>query len=436
MHARLLTLAWLATMFLGVAVPLAAAGDWPHWRGPERDDHTTESSGWEEKRWPPKPAWTAQVGDGSSSPVVAKGRVYALGWAGEQEFVRCLNAADGKVIWEQAYPAPHFGRHSVGDKGLYSGPSSTPEYDPASDLLYTLGSDGDLCCWDALSGSNAGKKVWSRNLYADYKMPIRPKVGRSGQRDYGYTSSPMIQGDWLIVEVGSPSAGCLVAFAKRSGEEVWRSQAKNVAGHNGGPVPMTVDGVPCVAVHHFDGLLVARLDAGREGHTVAEYPWQTEWANNIATPAVLGNSIVLTSGYNHHKIARISVTLAGGAKPVWVVEEASKVCSPVIHDGSVYWVWREFFCLDWETGKQRWKGGRFGDPGSLIVTADHRLLAWTDRGDLRLVETAQRSPDQMNVLATVPRLGGDDAWPHIVLSDARLFLRDRAGRLVCLTLEK
>ena len=41
----------------------------------------------------------------------------------------------------------------------------------------------------------------------------------------------------------------------------------------------------------------------------------------------------------------------------------------------------------------------------------------------------------MNVLVTVPHFGGDAPWPHVVLSDARLNLRDRAGSLVCMTLE-
>lgn len=59
---------------------------------------------------------------------------------------------------------------------------------------------------------------------------------------------------------------------------------------------------------------------------------------------------------------------------MWEQDQASKVCSPVIHQGHVYWAWRSMTCLDFETGKVQWQGGQFGDAGSCIVTADDRLI--------------------------------------------------------------
>ncbi|MEM7396006.1 MAG: LamG-like jellyroll fold domain-containing protein, partial [Verrucomicrobiota bacterium] len=205
------------------------------------------------------------------------------------------------------------------------------------------------------------------------------------------------------------------------------------AGHNGGPVPMMVDGVPCVAIHHFDGLLVVRLDRGREGETVAEVPWRTDFGNNVATPAVRGNAILLTSSYNHHRMARYDISL-NGATRVWEQKAASKVCSPIIHRGSVYWAWRQMVCLDFETGEKRWTGGRYGDAGSCIMTGDDRLIVWANRGDLSLVESAVRSPDAYSELARRKVLSRSDAWPHVVLSDRRLFCKDRKGSLVCFDL--
>ena len=69
-------------------------------------------------------------------------------------------------MWSVNYKCPKYGRFHMGDEGLYSGPSSTPEYDPTTKLLYTVSTDGDLNCWD--SGAE-GKKLWGRNLYDDYK---------------------------------------------------------------------------------------------------------------------------------------------------------------------------------------------------------------------------------------------------------------------------
>ena len=89
-----------------------------------------------------------------------------------------------------------------------------------------------------------------------------------------------------------------MAFARHSGERVWVSEYKGPAGHTGGIVPMRVEGVACVAVLSYAGLHVARLDAGQLGKTVAIYPWSTDFANNIATPAVHESEVLITSGYN------------------------------------------------------------------------------------------------------------------------------------------
>ncbi|MEZ6106176.1 MAG: hypothetical protein R3B96_08710 [Pirellulaceae bacterium] len=94
--------------------------------------------------------------------------------------------------------------------------------------------------------------------------------------------------------------------------------------------------------------------------------------------------------YNHETICRIDVTL-DGAERAWEQQVASGVCSPVIHRDRVYWSSHEMFCLDWDTGDIRWRGGRFGDAGSCIATSDDRMIVWAGRGKLALVDI---DPDQ------------------------------------------
>jgi outer membrane protein assembly factor BamB len=406
--------------------PLAAA-DWPHWRGPTRNDLTPELSGWADGRWlSDKPAWRVNVGAGASSPLAVGDCVYTFGRSGGRDVVRCLSAMDGKEQWSAGYRGPEYGRFHNGDEGFYSGPSSTPEYDPETKLLYTLGPDGDLQCWSTMA---KGKEVWALQLYGTYQMKQRPRLTRSPIRDYGYTSSPLVHGDWLLVEVGSPK-GTLVAFEKKTGKEVWRSELTDEAGHNAGPVPMTVEGVPCVALLTQRHLAVIRLDAGKEGKTVAKYPWVTDFANNIASPAVKNNFVLITSGYNQSAICKLRVTLAGAEK-IWQKPYPSQVCTPVIHDGHVYFAWQKVRCLDWETGEQKWEGGKFSDPGSCVVTADDRLIVYGGNGKLALVETAKRSPKAYKELAVKDRLFATHAWPHVVVAGGRVYCRDREGNVVC-----
>src|SRR5207249_3743458 len=107
--------------------------------------HVREPSGWKEGGpWPGPQQWSAAVGTGGTSPVVVEGRLYVLGWQADREHVRCLDAATGKEVWTTSYSAPEYGRFHVGDENSYSGPCATPEYDPATGFLYTLGIDGDL----------------------------------------------------------------------------------------------------------------------------------------------------------------------------------------------------------------------------------------------------------------------------------------------------
>ncbi|MDB5385776.1 MAG: outer rane biosis protein [Planctomycetaceae bacterium] len=421
---RLIGLTGVVLCLLSVC---ARAGDWPHWRGPNRDDRVDEDSGWDARAWPLRdPAWKANVGAGGSSPLVAGGRVYALGWKDGQDIVVCLDVSTGHSLWSRSYTCPEHARHAMGDESLYSGPTSTPEYDAETGFLYTLSCDGDLHCWNT---RDQGRKVWGINLYQQYAVPRRPKFGRSSQRDYGYTTAPLLSGDWIIVEVGDDE-GNLMAFSRRTGERAWVSEFKGPAGHTGGIVPLQIEGVSCVAVLTYEGLHVARLDPPNVGRTVALYPWGTEYANNVATPVVHGNDVLITAAYNHVAICKLHLTLEGATK-VWEQPFASKICSPIIDRGRIYWTWQKLHCLDLETGKQLWEGGEFGDAGSCIKTSDDRLIVWGYHGRLALVETAVRAPVKYQELARLDRVFSADVWPHVVLANGQLLCKDRQGNVKC-----
>ncbi len=413
---------------LSFGVAESRGDDWPHWRGLGRNGSVNESSGWQGGAWPAETArWNAFVGAGGTGPIVIGQRLYTMGWRDEQDHVYCLDARTGRQIWKQSYDGPRYGRHSDGDKGLYSGPSACPSYDGKTGFLYTLGTDGDLICWDT---SQEGQRVWGINFYEAYQVSQRPKVGRRSLRDYGYTTSPLVYGDWIIAEVGDDE-GNLMAFSKTTGKRIWTSQSKDPAGHTGGIVPIAVDGLPCVAVLTIRNLLVMRLDKGHEGETVAEVPWATDFANNVATPTVVNNSVIITSEYNQYAISRFDISRSGG-KLVWKQPYASGLCPPVVHKGHVYWCWRGVYCLHFETGKPIWRGGRgFGDTASCIVTSDDRLIVWGRNGDLALTETAVRSPKKYTEVARRSGVFNTDVWPHIVLSGGRLYCKDRDGNLKC-----
>ncbi|MHB8863400.1 MAG: outer membrane protein assembly factor BamB family protein [Pirellulaceae bacterium] len=392
-----------------------------------RDGHAQESSAWPSGSWPvQEPTWIAQVGQGCTSPVVVKGRLYTLGWENNEDTVVCLDATRGEVLWKQSYSSPRYGRHHAGDEDAYSGPTATPELDPATGLLYTLSADGQLICWDTANG----RRVWDVNLYDTYQVPRRPEVGKVGSlRDYGYITAPLVHDDWLLVAVGAKQ-GHLMAFDKRNGTRRWVSACTEPAGHCGGLTPIEVEGVACLASFTLRKLVVIRLDAGNEGKTVAEYDWVTDFGNNIASPSVYQNFVLLTSAYNRMAMCKLKITLSG-ARKIWEIPYPSGACTPVIHNGRVYWVWERMHCVDFASGALKWETGSFGSPGSCIVTADGMLIAWGDRGKLVLVEPA----DTYKELSRTLRIFQAYCWPHVVLANRSLYCKDRDGNLKCFRLE-
>jgi outer membrane protein assembly factor BamB len=404
---------------------LLQAADWPHWRGPSRNDHSPESSGFRESGWlPEKPEWQARVGEGASSPIVVGDAVYVLGYADGRDHLRCLNLKDGKIRWQVDHKSPRYGRFHTGDEGLYSGPSSTPEYDPASKFLFTLSSDGDLRCFDTLA---KGQLIWSKNLYDEFQVGKRPRLTKAPLRDYGYTSSPLVLGDIVVAEVGSTERGTVMAFETKTGKLRWSSQLKDEAGHTGGMALMTVEKIPCLVVLTQRNLAVLRLDAGQEGKTLATFPWVTDFANSIAAPAVHGDAVLITAAYNQNALVKVRITLQG-ASEVWRAKTPSKVCTPVIAEGRVFLAWQKLRCLEWETGKVLWEGGQFGDPGSCILTRDKKLLTYGGKGRLVLSDA---TAEKYQELARKDLGFRSEAWPHLVLSQGRLLCRDRQGELIC-----
>jgi len=412
------------------------AADWPQWRGPNHNDVTPESSGWP-KGWPPKRLWKKNVGYGCTSPIIVDGRLYVMGWKGQRrgsnptgtDTVYCFMADTGRLLWKQSYRCLYQGRHRVGDTSRYGGPSSTPTLDKKTGYLYTLSIDGDLKCWDTKKN---GRAVWSLNFYDKYKVPRRPKVS-AGQRDYGYASSPLVQGELVITEVGG-SAGTLVAFDKKTGKQRWKSVCKEPASHNAGPVPMKVEGVPCLASFGIRKLTVIRTDKGHQGETLAQHTWKTAYACNIITPAAQGNKVIVSSGHDVRRTALLEVSRKQ-VRQRWSSRYWSEICSPVIYNGRVYLAIGSLCCLDLGSGKRKWQGGSFGRDASCLVTAGDRKVIVFGAGRLAVAEAAPKN-NEYHELARIKNVVGGPCYPHVVLSDGILCCKNKDGDMVCLSVRK
>src|SRR5205823_11822723 len=128
------------------------------------------------------------IGYGFATPAVAGGRIYLLSNQGlENEFVRALDARDGKPIW-----TTKIGKVGNPDQQpQYPAARSTPTVD--GERLYALGSDGDLVCLTAADG----KEQWRKSLRKDFG-------GKPGM--WAYSESPLVDGDVVVVTPGGTQA--------------------------------------------------------------------------------------------------------------------------------------------------------------------------------------------------------------------------------------
>src|SRR5436190_14275757 len=183
----------------------ARADDWPQWRGPDRDGISKEKGLL--KQWPeggPKLLWQVNnAGGGYSTPAVVGERFYLISSQGEaDESVQARNVADGKVAW-----SVRIGKVGPNNRSMnYPGSRSTPTV--VGDVLYALGSDGNLACM----ATSDGKVRWKKSLRGDFG-------GKPGQ--WAYAESPLVDGDAVVCTPGGSSA-TMVALKKNSGEVIWK----------------------------------------------------------------------------------------------------------------------------------------------------------------------------------------------------------------------
>ena len=185
------------------AAAIAAGADWPQWRGPNRDGTSSEAIDW--PKGGPKLAWKLTspdaVGTGYGTPSVVGNKVYVLGATGAAqgatEFVTCLGLEDGGKVWQTKLKTSA-GKFSDGWGG---GPRGTPTIDAGR--VFVLGVTGDLVCLSA----DKGEVVWTKNLVKDFGGRIP---------NWGYSESPLIDGDRLICTPGSGTG--MVALDKATGK--------------------------------------------------------------------------------------------------------------------------------------------------------------------------------------------------------------------------
>lgn len=406
---------------LCLALP-ATAADWPQWRGPQRDGHAAPDAKLISKLpAEPKVLWRVKGGEGLASPVVAGGKAFLFDSQDGKETVRCVNADDGHELWRTPIDEPF--KDSQGP----TGPRCTPLVD--GDRVYAQSCRGELQCLAVADG----KKLWGANFTKDFDgLFIGEKGAAQGAMRHGNNGSPAIDGDHLIVQVGSTNGASLVCFDKKTGKVIWKSQ-NDVAGY-GAPVVASVAGTKEVVSFTADGVIALQPASGE---LIWRVPVKTGYARHATTPVIAADMVVVSS----HQVGLIGINVSkAGAKQQWVNKAAAiNFASPVAVGQYLYGLGptKNIECVEIATGAVQWsKDGWVTSSADKayagFIVLGNNILILTDSGTLILFAA---DPKEAREISRAQVCGAN--WCNPAYVDGKLFLRDgnrQSGDWMCLEL--
>jgi outer membrane protein assembly factor BamB len=388
------------------------ADDWPRFLGPHQNNTSLETGILLE--WPaagPNIIWRKTLGLSYSTPVVQRDRLVVFHRVDNKERVDCLNATNGAPIWSHTYASEYVDRY-----GYNGGPRASPLIH--DDKVYTYGAEGMLTCL-ALKD---GRKVWQRHINREFKVP---------QGFFGVATAPVIDHGLLLLNVGAPDNGSIMAFDRSSGKLKWR--VGNDEASYATPVVHTIGDERLGIFFTRSGLMTVALPTGSIRHT---YPLRARVNEsvNAASPVVVENMVFLSAAY---RVGSVALRIAGDKiETHWRnTTNMQNHWATCIHvDGNLYGAHgrheseARLRCIELASGKVRWTGGRGLGRASMILVEKH-FIALGERGQLALIEM---SPDHYTEKYRVQCLGYP-SWSPPVLANGRLYVRDETT-LLCLDL--
>jgi outer membrane protein assembly factor BamB len=249
-----------------VTATAGAAEDWPCWRGAAGDNN----SAWIPEGLPPqaKPRWKSPLTGATHSGVVVSGRCVVVmdHVKDQQDTVRCLSADTGDELWKHAYP----------NRGKSIPWGSCPRATPAMSggIVCTLSARGQLFAL----GLQDGHVLWQKDLTKDFRADLP---------NWGYCSSPLVAGDRLIVNPGSPRDS-LVALDLKMGKIVW--SASGAEANYGSFLLAEVAGSRQIIGYDQENVFGRSVDDGR---VIWSKPLGKTPGYLVPSPVVLGDQLLL-----------------------------------------------------------------------------------------------------------------------------------------------
>jgi enterochelin esterase-like enzyme/outer membrane protein assembly factor BamB len=369
--------------------------DWPNWRGVNHDGKSLATGVFKfEEGYGLKIAWKKPLGPGYSGVSVANGHAITMFSDNIFDFMIAFDAKNGDERWRFKIDSTFVGRD-----GAYNGPRSTPVIN--GDKVFGLGAKGQLFALEVRSG----KKLWSTNIAKEHDG-IAPY--------HGFTTSPLVYEDILVIETGGSRKNSISGFDKNSGKLLWATGTDTV--HYQSPISMLIAGesqLLCAGDKYLYGL----------NHTTGNVLW--EFNHNGGNPGlnpvkVANNRLMLNSGRESILIQVNKENERYDIEEVWKSRAIKNTFDPsVYHEGYLYGYSRNFLtCADAATGEKIW---RSRPPGhGFVILGDGHLVILTTGGTLHIAEA---SPAGYREKVSVQVFDAQN-WTPPSFAGGRIYVRD------------
>lgn len=377
----------------------ACGQDWPQWRGPHRDGKVTGFSS--PQTWPAAltQKWKTTVGLGDATPALVGDRLYVSARQGGDEVALCLDAANGKELWQDKNAAPTV----TGAAGSHPGPRSSPAV--AEGKVVTLGVGGVLSCLEA----DTGKVAWRKDEFPG----VVPQ--------FSAAMSPVIVDGMCIAHLGGKDNGAVMAFDLATGNLKWKWTGAGPA--YASPVLMTVQGTNLIVVQTEKNLVGVSV---AEGKLLWEVPTPLQArAQNAVTPIIDGDVVIYSGQGRGTKAVKIEKQGDGfAAKELWKNEDlGTGFNTPVLKDGQLFGVSDRgnFFCLKAPTGEVLWTDTTRRDRFAAVLDAGSAILALPGNSELIAFKPSDK---QYEELARIT-VSDTPTYAHPVVAGKRIFIKDK-----------
>ena len=427
-------------VFVLVAISIAQAGNWPHWRGPYFNGSTDEKnlpSNWSQTE---NIAWSVDLaGCSAATPIIWGDRVFLSGvdTARDMLLAMCFDRTSGKLLWQREIA-----------KGIRQDRRSTYAAGSAvtdGKLVVFFYGNGDLVCFEV-----NGRRKWARNIQNDYgTFAFLWTFGSSPTLLDGRLYVQVLQRDVPVQGRGlkdKKNESYLLAIAPDTGKTLWRhirpskARAESLEAFTT-PIPFSFSGNQQLLIAGGDALTGHDLETGRELWRWGTWNPRriTHW--RLVPSPVAGDDIVLACGPKNAPIYAIRPSGSGvldDSAIAWNSEDVREVTSdvptPAFYDGDFFVLSDLRKCLsrvEPRTGKVKWTiqtPGRAKYEASPLA-ADGKIYLINHSGEAAVINAA--NGDVLKVIPMDKSSGREVVRASISAAYGQLFLRT-TSKLYCI----